>query len=153
MGILNRFKKEKDVAPAKAPKAVKSSDSKKAGKVEKAGKAGEVSKKAPAKKATTNAANVPEGLEKLILKPFITEKSAILAHDDQYVFVVDVNANRVEIRNAVKALYGVRPLRVNIQNYAGKRVRYGRSKGKQKNWKKAIVTLPKGSKIDVYEGV
>lgn len=150
MGIWNRFKKEKEQEVGKGAKAVKVSDSKKEKKTEK--KVTKAAKETKTTKAVKGTA-APESLEKLILKPYITEKSAILAHDDQYVFVVDARANRIQVRNAVKAMYGVTPVRVNVQNYAGKRVRFGRIRGKQKNWKKAIVTLPKGTKIDVYEGV
>ena len=109
--------------------------------------------KPESKKATKVKKDIPEKYDRVIIKPYITEKSAVLAHDNQYVFLVDTGANRVEVRNAVKAMYGVQPTRVNIQQYYGKSVRFGRITGKRKVWKKAIVTLPKGSSINVYEGV
>ena len=50
-------------------------------------------------------------------------------------------------------MYGITPVSVNIQNVRGKRVRFGRVRGKRKDWKKAIVTLPEGKTINVYDGV
>ena len=149
MALKNIFKKKKEKAEekvAKKPAQVK---------VEK-----EENKKIKKQKNKSNSkdskkikADFPEKYDSIILKPYITEKTAVLAHDNQYVFVVNKRAGQVEIRNAIKAMYGVTPIRVNIQNYYGKTVRFGRVRGKRNTWKKAIVTLPKGSRIDVYEGV
>ena len=61
--------------------------------------------------------------------------------------------NKVEVKKAIRTIYNVEPIKVNIANFSGKSVRYGRIKGKTKNWKKAIVTLKQGDKIEVYEGV
>lgn len=89
----------------------------------------------------------------VILAPHVTEKSAHLASQSQYVFRVAVKANKIQIAQAIRAMYGVVPTSVNIQNFDGKKVRYGRTKGERKNWKKAIVSLPEGKTIEVYEGV
>ena len=89
----------------------------------------------------------------VIVRPLVTEKASILASLGQYIFEVNVDANRVQVRKSVFALYGVEPISVNIMNMRGKCVRFGRTKGKRKDWKKAVVTLPKGKTIDVYEGV
>lgn len=143
MGILDKFKSKKEqelmgeaVEPAK---------------VEKAEKAETVAKtaKSKAKKAKT----VPADLSGTILRPLVTEKAAIVAHIGQYSFVVATSANRVAVRSAIKAMYGILPTSVNIQRVRGKAVRFGRSNGMRSSWKKAIVTLPKGKTIDVYEGV
>ncbi|OGL96141.1 50S ribosomal protein L23 [Candidatus Uhrbacteria bacterium RIFOXYB12_FULL_58_10] len=88
-----------------------------------------------------------------IVRPLVTEKAAIIAHVGQYSFLVAPNANRVAVRAAIKAMYGVIPTSVNIQRVRGKFVRFGRTVGQRSDWKKAIVTLPKGKTIDVYEGV
>lgn len=103
---------------------------------------------APAVKKTVSA----RGAQKIV-RPLVTEKTAHLTQNGQYVFVVDPKANRLEIRQAIRAMYGVMPVCVNIQNVKGKVVRFGRTYGKRKDWKKAIVTLPKGKTIEVYEGV
>ncbi len=145
---LNIFKKKKDKEDAleRAPKQEKPVE---VGKKE----TKKIKKQENKKTSPKFKASISEATDAIIIKPYITEKTAILADANQYVFVVNRKANQVAIRNAVKEMYGVTPVRVNVQNYAGKRVRFGRVRGKRKNWKKAIVTLPKGSKIDVYEGV
>ena len=61
--------------------------------------------------------------------------------------------NKIEIKKAIQAVYGVMPLKVNISNLSGKKIRLGRVQGVTKNKKKAIVTLKAGDKIQVYEGV
>ncbi len=91
--------------------------------------------------------------ESLIVRPLVTEKTAILASQNTYVFVVSSKANKVSVASSIKTMYGIRPASVNIQNVRGKRVRFGKIQGRRKGWKKAIVTLPKGKTIDVYEGV
>tara|TARA_Y100000031_G_C8132795_1_gene343757 strand:- start:174 stop:617 length:444 start_codon:yes stop_codon:yes gene_type:complete len=147
MALKNIFKKKKE------QEALEAAPQKKADEV----KVAKEEKKKETKKgkaaATKSKKMVSEQTDRVIVRPHITEKAAILAHANQYVFVVHPDANQIQIRNAVKELYGVLPVRVNVQNYAGKAVRFGRVRGKRKAWKKAIVTLPKGSKIDVYEGV
>lgn len=86
-----------------------------------------------------------------LLRPVVTEKSTRLAAMQKYVFEVSPVTNKVEVRRAILALYGVRPLKVNMLNFSGKAVRYGRTSGRTKAWKKAIVTLPAGQKIDYLE--
>ncbi len=88
-----------------------------------------------------------------LIKPLITEKATNLAAENKYVFVVDKNTNKIEIAKAVEAIYGVKPSSVNLINVAGKKVTRGRISGQRKNWKKAIITLPKGQTIKIYEGV
>lgn len=97
--------------------------------------------------------HVTSPLGRIMLRPVVTEKSAHLASLGKYVFEVAPGANRVLVRQAVSEIYGMRPKAVHIQNVRGEEVRVGRHIGKRKSWKKAIVTLPKGQKIDVYEGV
>ncbi len=105
------------------------------------------------KKATKKAKVIPADLSGVIVRPLVTEKAAVIAHAGQYSFLVAPNANRVAVRSAIKAMYGVLPESVNIQRVRGKFVRFGRATGQRSDWKKAIVTLPKGKTIDVYEGV
>jgi large subunit ribosomal protein L23 len=84
-----------------------------------------------------------------LLRPVLTEKSTRLTSQNQYVFAVPSSSSKIEIRDAVFAAYGIRPLQVTTTNVHGKAVRFGRVSGTQKNWKKAIVTLPAGKTIDV----
>ena len=77
----------------------------------------------------------------------VTEKGAELAEElDKYTFKVDKNSNKVEIREAVEALFGVKVSSVNVMNRRGKRKRLRRANyGKRADWKKAVVTLSEGS--------
>jgi len=145
MALKNIFKKNKE----KAEKATAPKQSAQLKSIQKS----EVKKESKKEKAAPKAKDIPERFDRVIIKPHITEKSAVLAHANQYVFVVNRKVGQIEIKNAVKAMYGITPTRVNIQNYYGKTVRFGRRRGKRSAWKKAIVTLPKGTQIDVYEGV
>jgi large subunit ribosomal protein L23 len=88
-----------------------------------------------------------------LVKPLITEKAANLSSEGKYAFEVEGKANKIEIANAINEVYGIKPTSVNIVNVNGKKVRQGRTLGKRKDWKKAIVTLPKGNTINIYEGV
>lgn len=115
--------------------------------------------KSAAKKKKDSEAAPTEGTKRhgisyrVLVKPIITERSGDLGVYNKYVFEVAVNANKVDISKSIEEVYGVTPTKVNVINKRGKRVRFGRLQGKRKDTKKAIVTLPKGKSINVYEGV
>lgn len=88
-----------------------------------------------------------------LLKPCVTEKSTYLQSDGQYCFVVRPAANKIEVKRAVEETYGVHVKDVRLMNYQGKRVRYGRVTGRRNNWKKAIVCLKKGERIEIHKNV
>jgi len=90
---------------------------------------------------------------KYLIKPLITEKAANLGINNQYVFIVSNDANKIEIKKAITAVYGVKAVNVNIINNEGKIVRRGRYTGKRKDFKKAIITIEKGKSLNIYEGV
>jgi large subunit ribosomal protein L23 len=90
---------------------------------------------------------------KILLKPLVTEKATDLASSNKYCFKVAKSANKITVKKAIKDVYGYMRLNINIINMSGKAVRYGRISGRTKHWKKAIVTLKKGEKIEIYEGV
>jgi large subunit ribosomal protein L23 len=92
-------------------------------------------------------------LDIVAIAPRISEKAAVLASAGKYVFDVPVTANKSEIRKAVEALYGVKVAEVNTLRGIGKRVRRGRIAGRRNRWKKAVVLLHKGQKIDLFVGV
>jgi len=147
MSIFDRFKKEKEAVSKKsqAPKikeAVKKDASKPAAK--------KAEKKTTKKKAVSMLSRVATST---ILEPVVSEKSAQLSDNNVLVFKVAKTANRVQVRNAFRELYKVTPLRVNIINNRGKRVRFGRTQGKRSDWKKAMIFLPKGVNVDIFEGV
>jgi large subunit ribosomal protein L23 len=90
---------------------------------------------------------------KVLVKPLVTEKASDLGVLNKYVFAIAVGMNKIEVKKAIRTIYKVEPVKINIANFKGKNVRYGRVKGKTKSWKKAVVTLKPGDKIEVYEGV
>ncbi len=90
----------------------------------------------------------------VIRKPIVTEKSSIQKEESSKVtFEVDRRANKIEIKNAVQKLFNVKVLNVNVMNFDGKKKRLGRNIGSKSDWKKAVVTLKQGDKIEFFEGV
>ena len=90
---------------------------------------------------------------RILVKPLITEKASIMGSLNKYIFAVNIKANKIEIAKAIEDVYGVNPVGVNIIKVKGKIVTRGKYTGKRKDWKKAIVTLPKGQSIQIYEGI
>jgi large subunit ribosomal protein L23 len=90
---------------------------------------------------------------RVLLHPIISEKSARIGEYRQYAFLVARKTNTIEVKRAVEKIYSVHVEHVNSLNVHGKIVRFGRRIGKRSPWKKAIVTLKPGERIDVYEGV
>lgn len=84
---------------------------------------------------------------RVLLRQLVTEKAAMLEAKGQYIFQVSIQANKPSIMQAVKELYGVWPDRVQVLKNDGKHVRFGRQYGKKKNWKKAMIVLPKGKTL------
>lgn len=124
MAIFNKTTEKKAAAPKKvaAPKVVK------------------------AKKIETT--KLGERVNVLV-RPLITEKAAILAEKNTYVFEVARNTNKIEIAKAVQSLYGVKPTRVNIVNLPATRVFVRGKNGMKSGVRKALVTLKKGDKIEI----
>ncbi len=89
----------------------------------------------------------------IIRRPWVTEKTNDQKEAfNQFTFEVDKDANRVEIKRAVETIFNVRVKRVRTMNVKGKITRRGRIEGKQRDWKKAIVKLMPGERIDFFEG-
>lgn len=86
--------------------------------------------------------------EFLVKKSWISEKAGKMMADRQYVFIVDERANKSEVRKAIQTLYKVKVSGVNIIEVKGKVKRLGRSTGRTPDYKKAIVTLKEGEKIE-----
>lgn len=90
----------------------------------------------------------------IIKRPLITEKSTRLKEDaNQIAFVVDPKATKIEIRQAVEKLFKVKVESVRTLNVIGKQKRMGRHLGWKSDWKKALVTLREGDRIEFFEGV
>jgi large subunit ribosomal protein L23 len=90
---------------------------------------------------------------RVIKRPLITEKSTRQKEaGNQIAFVVHPQANKIEIQKAIEKLFRVKVLQVRTLNLAGKRKRVGRHMGWKSDWKKAIVTLREGDRIEFFEG-
>jgi len=94
----------------------------------------------------------------IIFKPIVTEKLTTLGEKlNRYGFIVDKTANKIDIKKAVQELYGVTVAEVNTLKYAGKvKSRFTKSgviTGRKNSYKKAIITLVEGEKIDFYSNI
>ena len=90
-----------------------------------------------------------KGLSGIIIsRPHITEKASNLAEKGAYVFVVNKRANKLEIKEAIKELYKVTPVKINIINVPSKQTGFRGRKGVKSGYKKAIVYLEEGDKIE-----
>jgi len=89
----------------------------------------------------------------IVVRPIITEKSTLLKDaGNQYIFEVQRDANKIEIKNAVEKLFKVKVISVHVSNMEGKKKRLGRFAGKKPDWKKAVVKLSPKDKITIFEG-
>lgn len=89
----------------------------------------------------------------IIKRPLITEKTNIQKElHNQLSFEVDRRANRIEIKRAIETIFNVRVAAVRTSQVTGKVKRRGRILGKRRDWKKAVVTLRPGERIDFFEG-
>jgi large subunit ribosomal protein L23 len=97
--------------------------------------------------------------EDVIRRPLITEKNTWLMEQDQYTFVVATGANKIQIREAIESLFNVRVKAVNTMvvkpRKRSRAIRQGRDRisGTEASWKKAVVTLFPGQRIDIFEQV
>lgn len=94
-----------------------------------------------------------EDIYSIIRKPLITEKTTRLKEShNQYAFEVDRRANKIEIKRAVEQLFRVKVRQVNVSKVHGKVKRLGKNVGRRSDWKKALVSLEEGQRIDFFEG-
>ena len=88
----------------------------------------------------------------VVVRPLVTEKATTLKDEhNQVSFQVATDANKVEIRRAVETIFKVKVTAVRTQVVFGKEKRMGRFIGRRPSWKKAVVTLGEGHKIDLFE--
>jgi large subunit ribosomal protein L23 len=91
---------------------------------------------------------------KLLRNPHLTEKTWTQKElSNQVTFMVDLKANKVEIKRTIEDMFKVTVLGVNTIRVRGKEKRMGRFTGRRPDWKKAIVTLKEGDRIEYFEGV
>lgn len=90
----------------------------------------------------------------IIIRPLITEKTSIQKEmHNQVTFEVDRRANRIEVKRAIETIFKVRVAGVKTMQIMGKTKQRGRVTGKRRDWKKAVVKLLPGERIDFFEGV
>lgn len=110
-------------------------------------------KKEPLKAVATAHAEAAQGRPvyggQVIEHPYITEKTSALAARNTYVFRVARRATKSEIVKAIRRMFKVTVMKVNVMNMPGKKVRVGRREGRVPGFKKAMVTIKEGEKIDI----
>ena len=89
----------------------------------------------------------------VLRRPIITEKNSMLLAQSKYTFEVARDANKPQIKEAVEKAFKVKVTSVNVICVPGKMRRAGRRRGMTSEWKKAVVTLEPGQKIELFEGV
>lgn len=147
MGLFDRFKKKNKIED------VKKSDSVDIGK-KKEIKETEIKTTKPAEKTAVKKTPIARTvLNKILIRPLVSEKTATLEAEGTYAFVINKKSNKYQVKEAVREVYGIMPKKVRIVNVEGKRTNFGRMLGKRSDWKKAFVALPKGKTINIHEGV
>ena len=92
-------------------------------------------------------------LEDILIEPVLSEKATLLREEGKYVFKVHPDANKYEIKEAVRRLFNVKVIDCTVMNVGGKLKRVRTRPGRTSTWKKAIVRLAPGESIKVFEGV
>jgi len=92
-------------------------------------------------------------LYEVLRRPLITEKNTALQAQNKYGFEVAQKANKLQVKAAVEKAFKVEVIKVNVMNVPGKTRSRGRFRVRTIPWKKAIVTLKEGDKIELFEGV
>jgi large subunit ribosomal protein L23 len=87
----------------------------------------------------------------ILINPVVSEKTTDLMGKNKYVFRVPMKANKVMVSNAVKEIFGVQPDKVNMIIMRGKTRRIRYQTGRRSAWKKAIITLKPGEKIEIFD--
>jgi len=92
-------------------------------------------------------------VHEVIVRPIVTEKNTMLNEVGKYCFEVAPHSNKIEIKRAVEEIFKVHVTTVNVLKVPGKMRRMGRTSGMTRSWKKAIVTLAAGERIELFQGV
>lgn len=148
MALLDIFKKKQEEKKTEEKKTVE----KKKEKEEKVFPVVEVAKEKVINKIEKPAQGEKDFSQiafRILERPHITEKAINLGQENKYVFKVNQDANKNEVKKAIQELYGVKVEDVNIINIPKKKRRLGRSEGFKSGYKKAVVTVKQGDKIEI----
>jgi len=149
MGFFDRLRKKQEITETAEKDAHFSSRQESTEETSDTGKKkGETPKKKSSKTQATTPVRTVTVHSDVLLHPIVTEKSTL---EGTYVFAVGTGANKTEIAKAIEKSYGVKPSSVRVMNVAGKAVRWNGRTGKRQDWKKAIISLPAGKTINVYD--
>ena len=148
MALLDFLKNKESAEKAKEGKKPASAKSSGGAKPVKKTEKVLVEKKEVVKTESTKSKNQKFSYE-AIKKPHISEKATDLSQFNQYIFDVSPNYNKHEIAKSVEGIYGVNVLSVNIVKIPAKKRRLGKTEGFRKAYKKAIVTIKEGQKIEI----
>jgi len=145
MGIIDTIKKRNTKPAASKTASVDATEVK------------ETKPKKVAKKTTTVTATGKVALHgnahRVLIAPVVSEKSTMNEAAHVYTFLVEKNANKIEIKKAIEEVYGVKPIKVRTILVDGKSTRFGRVMGRRSTYKKAIVTTAKDQRLAIHEGV
>ena len=151
MALLDFLKNKNDAEEIK--KTAKKQTKVSAVKTEKAKGTKKIEKNEAAVKVVAPKSNGPAITSNFsyeaIKQPHISEKASYLAEVNQYIFEVSPSYNKTEIKNAVEGIYGVNVLSVNVIKIPAKKRRLGKTEGFRKAYKKAIVKIKNGQKIEI----
>ena len=89
--------------------------------------------------------------KQIIIKPVVTEKSSLLAMQNKYVFIVNIKANKIQVRNEIEKMFNVKVIDVNTVIRKPKEKKMGKFMGMTKATKRAMISLKDGYKIDNFE--
>ena len=128
----------------------KKKEEKKAKKEIREPKKREVKEKIEAQKTPRPKKIQLDSVGKILISPHISEKGTIIAKQNQYIFKVFPKANKIEIKKVIESLYKVNVLSVNTIKIPKKRRKFGKTSGFKKGYKKAIIRIKEGQKIEVF---
>ena len=150
MALFDFLKRKKEAEKAKKGKNDAKKPVKKTGKVSAEKKAEETKEEIkPSSQPVIKSRKASGFSYDAIKQPHISEKATYLAEKNQYIFEISPNYNKKEIKKSIEGIYGVDVLSVNIIKIPAKKRRIGRSEGFKKGYKKAIIKIREGQKIEI----
>ena len=153
MSLFDKFKKpaEKKEKLVKKEKPVKEKEIKKVKKEKAVKKPAEPKKKENLKPTLRKKTKEKILIDKFLKSPWVTEKATDLAKQNKYIFKVDKKADKIKVKRAIEKMYDVQVVGVNIINIHPKPRRLGRTIGLKPGFKKAIVAVAEGDKIEIIK--